>query len=145
LAAPSGRIHIVWGRDDNRDYASDEILHSWSDDGGKTWSPPDSVAPLPNNTGPLFVIDPVMDVHDNVHVMMNWYSDFSSNANREFYETEWNANQQQWSKPNLFQKPGDYGADFDFTINPAGNTLYLVWPNKTVDGNDILMSTKRLF
>jgi len=129
---PFGRIYAAWDE-------GNEMMVSWSDDGGTHWAPfvfPDDVC--------CGVLGAIIQTSSNGTVYLTWWDFFSDNI---FFDWSWDRGM-TWhtdvrvnSVPGSAQQAGSWSLPMPaMGVDPNSGTLYNIWTDSRGGGLDIMIA-----
>lgn len=124
IQAPDDRLHLIVGKSSTI-FLPTEMWHTYSENGGETWSPPQRFLAVMNSANVIFPFDVLVDEAGRVH----WAGlevDIGDNLNNKIHYTTWNPGTEAWEEPSLFDMASAPNL-IDLALDESTQKLYLFW------------------
>lgn len=148
-----GRIYTVWNTNDSNRNKRVEVLLSYSDDNGSTWSTPTNIYDDDRNFG--FQHRPSLFVNDNGNLIVSFYDnrdhDIPNVYRNDYYIAVSTDGSQSFSELKVTDFPLDYNGNTNDFHNNIGEYYQVVASDDTIvsfftnfDGNDTEIYYKKI-
>lgn len=138
-----GRLHLLWGRQISGGLGVGELWHTYSEDGGNTWTDPEMFLKMGDhadlNESVILEYDVVFDQKGCIHWTARTFEfqsgigDGTSDEGPPGLYNRWCSSNKQWCDPELL----DFIRDLSFAsaVDNDEQKIYLFWADDTEDGN----------
>jgi hypothetical protein len=116
-------VHLVWSRGVG---SEDGRYHSWSTDGGSTWSPP-KVMRKKEVSGYTGWSPMAVDSAGTLHLVMSAKADLPAGRRTAILHFQWNEETESWSEPTEISYKPDTAGEYPRIAITGGNVLHVVW------------------
>ena len=140
-ATPQGRIHVAWRHSTDSGLFADVILHTYSDDGGATWSTIEEVKPPAE--GEFFGIEALADSLGRFHLFYLWKPNLLSSVGRLYHTVR---SEDRWSTPErLFGTNSVTFSDRNpgLAVDARGH-VHATWTQNSTRGNEVYYASADL-